>query len=244
MSESANFTLQEKLDALLAALTTGAISQAQYDLQYKILTNPTEVFSWGKFFSGIFSVLNPVDWAKDFASLFNIRRLVIIGLIAGAFWFGLHNRIPTFHFGPNSLNGKSFSINLGNGENLVLNSSGQLQVVDSKTGKVDKTIRVKDIPELNKAINPIGFQLKPIAVVGAGVGTTQGFGVEGGAGVSWFRLYNLETDSFVTNKGVYPLGISYRLNKFAGGNSSIGIAPGLGFHNGDKRILVYWRFTF
>lgn len=181
---------------------------------------------------------------KDFVALFNIRRLLIIGLILGAFWWGLRDRVPSFSFGPNSLNGKSFSINLGNGENLTLNSSGQLQVVNSQTGKLVKTIRVKDIPELNKAINPIGFQLKPIAVVGGGYGTTQGFGVEGGAGVSWFRMYNLETESFITNKAFYPIGLSYKLDKFAGGHTSIGIAPGLGFHSNDKRILVYFRWEF
>jgi hypothetical protein len=243
--QSAEFSTEEKLAALLSALNTGAISQAQYDAQYAILTGTgPEPFSLAKFLEGMLSVLNPVNWAKDFAALFNIRRLIIIGVIIGAFCWGLRDRIPVFNLGNGSLQGKTFTINLGNGENLNLNSAGQLQVVDSKTGKVEKTVRVKDIPQLNAAIKPIGFQFKPIAVVGAGAGTASGFGLEGGAGVSWFKLYNLETDSFVTNKGLYPLGISYRLTKFAGGNSSIGIAPGIGWKGNDKRILVYFRLTF
>lgn len=242
--QSAQFSLEQQLDALSAALNTGAITQAQYTAQYAILTGTApEGFDLGKFLEGMLSVLSPVNWAKDFASLFNIRRLIIIGLVVGAFMWGLRDRIPIFNLGNGSLQGKTFSIKLANGDSLNLSAAGVLTEVNS-TGKTIETVRVKDIPQLNAAIKPIGFQFKPIAVVGGGAGTTQGFGLEGGAGVSWFKLYNLETDSFVTNKGFYPLGVSYRLTKFAGGNSSIGIAPGLGFHNGDKRILVYFRLTF
>lgn len=241
--QSADFTTQQKLDALLSALQTGAITQQQYDVQYAILTGTgPEAFSLVKFLEGCLSVLSPVNWAKDFAAIFNIRRLLIIGAIGLAFWFGLRDRIPVFNLGNNSLQGKSFTINLGNGTNLSLNKSGQLQVVDAKTGKVQKTIRVKDIPQLNAAIKPIGFQFKPIAVGGYGGGAS-GFGPEIGTGVSWFKMYKLETDSFVTTKGVYPLGISYKLDKFGSGNTSVGLAGGFGF-KGDKRILAYVRIEF
>lgn len=244
-NQSADFSLQDQLSALQAALTAGAITQAQYTTQYNILTNPPEPFSLVKFLEGMLSVLEPTNWAKDFAAIFNIRRLIIIGLIIGAFCWGLRDRIPTFNLGPNSLQGKSFSIDLGDGRSLILNKNGQLQVVNNKTKKVEKTIRVKDIPALQKAINPIGFQCKLIGVLGAGAGTTQGFGVEGGAGVSWFHYHQWETDTFVTNKAFYPLGISYRFEKFAGGNTSVGLAVSpFGFHHGDKRVLLYFRWAF
>ena len=242
MSESANFTLQEKLDALLAALTTGAISQAQYNLQYKILTNPTEVFSWGKFFSGIFSVLNPVDWAKDFASLFNIRRLVILALILGAFWYGLRDRIPSFNFGPNSLNDKSFSIVLpGTPDTLKLDSAGHVTIVNTKTGAKVGTVEVKDIKGLNAAIHPIGFELKPFLAAGGDVGSK---GIHGdiGAGAHIFHIYNWQTDGLVTNSGAY-LGESYRLSKFMNGNTSVGIGAGPQWKGGFGAI-VYATIDF
>jgi hypothetical protein len=242
--QSAEFSTEDKLAALLAAFNAGAITQAQYNAQYAILTAPpSPPFTIETFWDKMLSILNPLHWLQDIATFFNIRILLVILAIGAAFCWGLRDRIPTFNLGNGSLQGKTFSIKLANGDSLNLSSAGVLTETDSK-GKTIETVRVKDIPQLNAAIKPIGFQFKPIAVVGGGAGTTQGFGLEGGAGVSWFKLYNLETDSFVTNKGFYPLGVSYRLTKFAGGNSSIGIAPGLGFHNGDKRILVYFRLTF
>lgn len=245
--QSGEFTTDQKIQALQQAFATGAITQAQYDTQYAVLTGATpEQFSLAKFLEGMLSVLNPVNWAKDIASFFNIRVLLIFLALIGAFCWGLRDRIPIFNLGPGSLQGKTFTIDLGaqaNNEQLRLNGAGQLQVLDSK-GKVVKNVRVKDIPELNAAIKPVGFQLKPIAVAGMGYGTNnQGIGAEVGAGVSWFKLYALEADTFATNKAIYPVGVSYRLTKFAGGNTSIGLAPGIGYH-GDKRIMAYVRITF
>src|SRR5208337_2628431 len=96
--QSATYSTQEQLASLQQALATGAITQAQYDAQYAIITGTgPEPFSLVKFLEGMLSCLEPVNWAKDFASLFNIRKLIIYALIGAAFWFGLRDRIPSFN---------------------------------------------------------------------------------------------------------------------------------------------------
>jgi hypothetical protein len=239
--QSAEFTLEQKVSALQAALNTGAITQAQYDTQYALLTNPAEPFSLLKFLEGMLSVLEPVNWAKDFASIFNIRKIIIYAVILGAFFYGLHWRIPVFDLNGSTLSGKSYSIDLGGNQTLNLTKAGRLQVVDTKTGKVEKNIRVSDIPQLKADIKPIAFQFKPIGVAGMGVGTS-GAQAEAGVGVSFLKVYNFESDAFVTNGGAY-LGESYRLEKFASGNTSVGLAGGLGW-KGDMRVMAYVRWEF
>ena len=240
-TQSADFTTQQKLDALLAALNAGAITQAQYNTQYALLTNPPQPFSIEAFWDKLFSVLNPVHWLNDLATFFNIRILLIALAIGAAFWFGLRDRIPVFSLGPGSLQGKTFTMNLGDGRNLTLQKSGQLQVTDAKTGKVQKTIRVKDIKELEKAIDPIGFELKPFLVGGMGIGQN-GAGPEVGAGAHIFHVYNWQTDAMVTSGGAY-LGESYRLSKFLDGNTSVGIAAGPQWKGGFG-ALVYMTIDF
>jgi hypothetical protein len=245
--DSATFTTDEKIAALQAALATGAITQAQYNTQYALLTNPKEPFDLGTFLEGIFSVFNLVLWAKTFASLFNIRTIIVLVIVGGLFFhFGLRDRVPTFVLGSNSLQGKSYTVLLpGTPDKLVLNPKGQLQVQVTKTNKVIGIIRIKDIPALSKAISPIGFHLRLIGILGAGYGTIEKAGIEGGAGLSWFHFHQWEADSFVTNKAVYPLGISYRFTKFASGNTSVGLAVSpFGFHNTDRRVLLYFRWAF
>lgn len=241
--QSAEFTTQQKLEALLSALNTGAITQSQYDAQYAILTGAgPEPFSLAKFLEGMLSVLNPVNWAKDFHALFNIRRLLIIGAIGLAFWFGLRDRIPVFNFGPNSLQGKSFSILLpGTPDTLKLDSAGHVTIVDTKTGKKVGTVQVKDIKGLNDAIHPVGFELKPFLVAGMGAGLA-GTHFDVGAGAHIFHIYNWQTDIFATNSGAY-LGESYRLSHFLNGNTSVGIGVGPQWKGGIG-ALVYMTIDF
>ncbi len=239
---SATFTQEEQLSALQQALLTGAITQAIYNQQYQVLMNPPETFSWEKFFDGLLGTLSPVNWAKSFVAFFNIRNLIILGLIFGAFWFGLRDRIPVFNFGPNSLQGKSFTMILpGTPDKLVLDKSGNVTVVNTKTNKKVGTVRIKDIKGLDEAIHPIGFQFRLIGVLGMGAGVS-GVGPEVGAGVSFFKFYNFETDAFATQRAIY-LGESYRLTKFGSGNSNIGLALGEGY-KGDTRVLIYYRWAF
>ena len=240
--QSAQFSTEEKVAALQAALTAGAITQAQYDTQYALLTNPAEPFSLIKFLEGMLSVLEPVNWAKDFASIFNIRKIIIYCFIGAAFYYGLHQRIPTFDFGPNSLNGKSFSMILpGTNDTLKLDTAGHVTIVDTASGKKVGTVRISDIKGLNEAVHPVGFELKPFLVAGAGAGVS-GMHLDVGAGAHLFHIYNWQTDAFATNSGAY-LGESYRLSKFMNGNTSIGIGAGPQW-KGGLGALVYMTIDF
>lgn len=241
-SQSAQYSLAEQLAALQSALDTGAITQSQYDTQYSLLTNQSETFSLAKFLEGMLSVLNPVNWAKDFAGLFNIRMLIIYALIGGAFWFGLRDRIPVFNFGPNSLQGKSFSILLpGTPDTLKLDTAGHVTIVNTKTGSRVGTVEVKDIQGLNEAIHPVGFELKPFLVGGMGMGQSGGH-FDVGAGAHIFHIYNWQTDVMATSSGAY-LGESYRLSKFLNGNTSVGIGVGPQWKGGIG-ALVYMTIDF
>jgi hypothetical protein len=239
-TESATYTLQDKLAALQAAFNCGVLTQAEYAAKVNTLTNPTETFSWVKFLEGMISTLEPVNWAKDFASLFNIRKIIIYCLIGTAFWLGYHNRIPTFNLGPGSLQGKSFTLKLANGDSLVLNKSGVLKEVNSN-GTTIETIRVKDLPALEKAINPIGLEFKPFLAGGMSMGTSGASG-DVGIGAHVFHIYDCQTDGLVTNSGAY-LGESYRLSKFMGGNTSVGIGAGPQW-KGGVGALVYMSIDF
>lgn len=235
---SATFTNQDKLDALQSALAVGVLTQAEYDAKVAAINNPTEPFSLSKFLEGMLSCLEPVNWAKDFASIFNVRKIIIYVLIGGACYFwALRERIPTFNLG-----GQAYTIPLGvNNENLQITKAGYMEITDAN-GKVIKVLRAKDIPQINTILKPIGFQFKPIGVVGMGAGAS-GVGMEAGGGVSWFKVHQWEADSFITNKGLYPLGVSYRLEKFGSGNTSVGLAGGMGWKK-DLRVLLYVRVAF
>lgn len=241
--QSGQFSTEDKLAALQAALSTGAITQAQYNAQYAILTGTgPEPFSFEKFFEGMFSIFNPVNWAKDFATLFNIRILIIIALIGGAFWYGLRDRIPVFNFGPYSLSGKSYTIVLPNTpDSLTLDKGGHLTIVDTKTGKKISSVALKNIKGVDNAIHPIGLEFKPFLAAGAGVSATSGH-FDVGAGAHIFHIYDWQTDVLATNSGAY-LGESYRLEKFMGGNTSIGVGAGPQW-KGAFGALVYMTIDF
>ena len=110
-----------------------------------------------------------------------------------------------------------------------------------------KQISAKDIKGLEAELRPYGFQLEPILVGGVGFGKD---GIEGevGVGFSWFRAWKLHAESFLTQKGIYPLGISYSLKDLRLKNSAAGIAGGVGYKSfsgeKDTRIIWYWRTKF
>jgi hypothetical protein len=237
MAQSATFTNEQKIEALKSALEIGIITQQEYNTKIIALNNPVEPFSWLKFVEGLVSSLNPTLWAKTFATFFNIRTIILVSIIVGAsYWWGESHRLPTFN-----LQGQAITIPVSATENVQFTKSGVAELTD-KQGHVIKKFTVKDIPQIDKVLKPVGLQLKPIAVAGLGMGAS-GASPEVGAGVSWFKFYNLEADAFATNKAIYPLGVSYRLEKFASGNTSVGLAGGLGY-NGDKRVIVYVRWAF
>jgi hypothetical protein len=199
-----------------------------------------EVLSKKKFLNGFFNIKSPVLWLKDLCGLINLRKIIVAILVIGCFYGwgyvrGIKNKPVLF-----DLRGKEATIKL-NEHSLHILPNGTAQVVD-KSGKILKTITVKDIPELEKALRPVGVQMIPFALAGYGIaqGTS---GMEYGMGISWFKLWRANIDSMLTQKAVYPLGISYKLDQLHLPNSAVGLAGGIGY-DGDKRALLYFKMNF
>ena len=197
-----------------------------------LLKDKIERFNYTKFYSGLLDIYNPVLWAKDICQLFNIRKLILYGIIIGAvFGYGYYKGIKNKPINLNLGYGKEARIKL-NGTYLHIYKDGSVYVEDTKGTKL-KQIKVKDVPELKRLLKPYGLQLKPIIVCG------YSGDFEIGAGFSWLKWYNWRLDSFLTNHAIYPLGASYSITE----NSGVGLGAGIGY-KGDKRVIIYYRWNF
>jgi len=197
-----------------------------------------EKFDKQKFWSGFSGLLDPVGWAKDFMGLFNVRKLVTYAVILGfvASYFYVQGR-----------GSKPVKIDIGYGKEAILevNKEGDHVYIAKdgsvyfrdKDGNILRQLTVKDIPGLKKKLAPVGFQLKPIGIMGTGFGL-EGIAFEGGAGISFLRYWKMEFEAFLTNRGIY-LGTSYKITD----NSNIGLGAGKGY-KGDNRMILYYRWKF
>jgi hypothetical protein len=229
----------EQQNQLKALLDAGVLTQAEYDAKL----NPVEKWSTSKFLSGMFNVFHLSKWGKDIHDVFNLRKIIIYLLIVGAvFGWGYVRGLANKPIHIDSLQGKEVVVEISKDEFLHIHKDGTVHIHDAQ-GRTLKTITTKDIPALQAALKPIGFQLNPIVVGGYGVAGAGKSGPELGAGVSWFKFYRFEADSFLTTKGIYPIGVSYRLQSIGKGNTSVGLAAGKGY-SGDNRILGYLRWEF
>lgn len=189
---------------------------------------------------GLFSLFNPVLWLKDISSIFNVRKLIIYTLvIAGVLLFGyfkgLDNRPVKFDIGY----GKEVMLRLNDGQRLHISEHGRVTLQDSN-GNILKTIKVKDIPELQKKLSPFGLNLKPIVVGGIGVGKDGNPEGEVGVGLSLFRVWKFNLEAFATNLGIYG-GVSYNITD----NFGVGVGVGKSFSKEfDNRMLIYARWRF
>ena len=207
---------------------------------YKI---PQESFDGKKLRSGLFNLLNPILWIKDIVSIFNIRKLVIYIIILGtvfgyAYWKGLGNKPVNFDL----KYGKAVTMRLGDSKYLHIAKNGVVTVQD-QDGNILKTIKVRDIPELNRRLKPTGFQLRPFIMGGMSAGTGGESGMEVGAGVSFFRAWKIELDAFVTSHPAVYLGTSYSITE----NFSVGVGGGMGFRQADEkdiRAILYGKWKF
>ncbi len=197
---------------------------------------PTECFNKEKLITGLTKINNATLWAKDITSIFNLRKLIIIGVIVGViFGYGYYKGKlgKEVHF---DLRGKEAIIQL-NEHYLKIEKNGTANVID-KDGKVLKQIKVKDIPGLREALRPYGFKIEPILALGLGTGQS-GNSFEAGIGASWFKWFNWRIDSILTNKGIYPVGVTYKITE----NSGIGISGGYGY-KGDQRVILKYTVKF
>jgi hypothetical protein len=177
--------------------------------------------------------LQPMKFLTHFIKT-GIVLLIIAGLIYGWGWYQGHTGKPVQF---NLDYEKEFTLKLDGQILHKPKSSSQLEVRDEK-GNIIKIISAKDIPELAKKLRPFGFKLEPIFLLGGSIGTS-GAGLEAGAGVSWFKWYRANLDSYLTSRGLYPLGISYSITD----NSGVGLGGGIGY-KGDKRANLYYYFKF
>jgi hypothetical protein len=202
----------------------------------------TEKFSTNKFVSGMLNVTSSVGWAKDIASIFNLRKLIIIGVIIGVIWgYGYYKGKTNKPVELVIDEAVEFTIPVPNSDLALYKAkhSTQLQWINTITGKVIGIVKVKDIPELAKKLKPYGFQLKPFVTAGGSIGTG-GAKAEAGLGMQWFKYFKWNLNSFLTNVGIYPLGVAYQITD----NFDILAGAGLGYKDGDKRIYIggKWRF--
>ena len=196
-----------------------------------------EPFSFTKF-KKIFYLGSLVEWVKSIKEIIDLRKLIIYliigGLILGYGWAKGKQDLPVnIKLGW----GKEAYINL-NGEQLHIDKDGNVYLEDTKTGKVIKQVKAKDIKGLRAKLAPLGLQLKPFVLVGASSDIYGDSSIEAGGGVSLFRIWKANVDAFITNKGIYG-GLSYKLTD----NSGIGAGVGKGWH-GDTRGIIYYKFEF
>jgi len=198
-----------------------------------------ERFSWIKFFAGMLHIFDPVLWAKDFASIFNLRKIIIYLTVAFIILSVGYYKGKTEK--PINVDlGKEVKIYIDKNEVLHITKDGEMFVED-KEGNVKKQVKVKDLPELQKKLKPFGLVIEPIFVSGMGYDVQKGkFDSEVGAGISFLKWFRWRLEAFLTNKAGY-VGMSYRIKK--DGNAHVGIGVGKGY-NGDDRVIGYIRFKW
>jgi hypothetical protein len=201
---------------------------------------PTECFDAKKAVTGVVSVSNPVLWMKDITSIFNLRKLIIVGVILSVIWgYGYYkgntgkpvNLVISIE--------SEFTIPVPNSVLALVKTKGstELKWVNLETGRVVAIVKVKDIPELNKALKPYGFRLKPFVTVGGSLGESKA-GFEAGAGIDFFKWFKWNANAFVTNLGGY-LGVGYNITD----NFDIMLGAGKGW-KGDNRVGLFGKFKF
>lgn len=212
---------------------------------------PSEPVKTDKVVAGL-SLTDPVLWIKDLMSLFNPRKLIIYAIIiAGIFGYaymiGNQNVPVKVDLGY----GREAIVNIGDGTYMHITKQGEVRIIDGPNpdkAKIIRVLKVKDLGKLQSKLTAIGFQLRPIAVVGYGLGMKGDGGIEAGAGVSFFRYWQGSVEAFLTQKAVY-VGTSYRLDRLKLENTSIGIAVGKeyeDFFDSKKgyRVMIYGSIKF
>ena len=233
---------KQDIDNAKILLGKELITQEQYDaIASKLVT--TEDFDVEKLKAGLVAVADKVKWAKTLAQELSIRtwivRLMIVVIIAGGVyaygWFKGKQSAPAhFHIDYNN----EMTIQIPKGAKVFFKPKGSSQAYWLMEDGSKKKVIIKDIPELAKALKPMKLILEPIVVAGGSLGESGG-AFDVGLGASWFRYYKMKLDAFITNKGLYPVGVSYSITD----NSGIGVAGGIGW-KGDRRGILYYRWRF
>ena len=222
----------------------GFISKSTYEELLPHAVAVPETFDAVKAVTGLTKINDPVLWMKDISSIFNLRKIMIYLAILGV--------IATAIFGYGYYKGKinkpvqiavnaemEFTIPVPNSP-LALHhgkNSTTLEWINLETGRVVATVKVKDIPELQKILKPYGFRFKPFVTVGGSLGEKK-TGFEAGAGIDFFKWFKWNANAFITNLGGY-LGVGYNITD----NFDIMLGVGKGF-SGDNRVGLFGKFKF
>ena len=201
---------------------------------------PTECFDTKKAVTGLTNLKNPVLWMKDIASIFNLRKLIIIGVIISVIWgYGYYKGKINKPVQLIISEEVEFTIPVPNNDLALYHPkhSTELQWINTVTGKVIGKVKVKDIPELKKLLKPYGFDLKLFAAVGGSLGEKK-TGFEGGLGAEFFHWFKWNANALITNLGGY-LGVGYKITD----NFDVLLGAGKGW-DGSNRVGLFGKFKF
>jgi len=225
--------LKSLLDKVSPPPTEGVVASPQV-----ATPSPSPKIDLDKLKHGLLNITDPVLWLKEICGWINLRKIIIILLIAGSVYgWGYIKGVQgkPVHV---ELGGKEAVVELS--ENLFLHilPDGTLHTQDAKGNTISK-IKVKDIPALEKALKPIGFDVKPFFVAGGSLGIEKLKYPELGIGTSIYKFYRVHLDAWLTQIGVY-VGADYALTP----NSGIIGGVGKGYKEGDTRVFLGYKWNF
>jgi len=200
-------------------------------------------FDKEKFKDGFFTLRSKVAWAKDIVSILNVRKLIIYAIVIGLFigygyWKGVKEKPVhldlkqkiTVHLDKKKINAMEQPTIVKQEFETTFNYT------DYINGKKHGVVKVDKIEELRKKYKPYGFTNKVIGVMGLGVSANDVSG-ESGVGYRYARLWKFRTEIVVTDKGFYPISVSYKPDWFFS-NTSINVAGGKAWEDGSNRAFL------
>lgn len=173
-----------------------------------------------------------------------VTIVIICSLIAGIFyWKGIKNT-PVEIGNDLIAYDKEFTLRLDKVELSKLENpalkkpknSRLLYYYDWRNDTLGNPIKVEDIEELRKKLKPYGWESKLIGVMGIGASLSD-VSAEAGIGYRYVKLWQIRGEMVVTNKGIYPLSVSFKPD-WVLSNTSVGVSGGKAWEDGSGRVMV------
>jgi len=214
----------------------------------------SNTFKKQKFKAGMLRLTNKVDWAKDIISIFNVRKLIVYIIIMGLFasyfyWAGKKDTPLTID---NSIIAyeKSLTIELDKGEINKLDkpairkppNANAFLYYDIVNKKYGRELKGGALKEFEKKYKPYGFENRLIGVAGVGISRDDVSG-ESGIGFRYFRLWRIRGELVITDKGFYPISLSYKPDWFFS-NTSLNVSGGKAWKTSSNRRMFSINVEF